>query len=307
MFKKVLVPLDGSPLAEYALQPAIRLARPTVDEDGSGRLVLLHVPVYEETMVPLAASGNMYWSEAPDAAERQRTVRRQAEGYLHTLRMTHEQPRLTVTTRVMEGDVAGVIVDTVAEGDVDLIVMGTHGRSGLSRWVMGSVAERVLHSAPCPVLTVRSETPIRHMLITLDGSPLAEKILEPALAVASKLGCEVTFLRVEQPPDYSPEFVSDLEKVEHGLGEHYLLDITSQPQEYLEGIIRRFQRRGLRLNGVVSYGPVAQAILDYVEYHDVDLIAMSTHGRTGPQRWVYGSVTEKILRRSPCAMLIVRP
>lgn len=307
MFKKVLVPLDGSPLAEHALQPAIRLARPAADELGSGRIILLQVPVYEEAMIPLAAGGNMYWSEAPDAAERQHTARRQAESYLHTFRVTHERPRLTITTKVTEGDVAGVIVDTAAEGNVDLIVMGTHGRSGLSRWVMGSVAERVLHSAPCPVLTIRSDTPIRHMLITLDGSPLAEKILEPALMVAEKLGCEVTLLRVEQPPDYSPKFVRELEKVEQGLGENYVMDVSAQTQNYLESLLGRFRRRGLPLKGVVSYGPVAQAILDYAEYHDVDLIAMSTHGRTGLQRWVYGSVTEKVLRSSPCAMLIVRP
>jgi nucleotide-binding universal stress UspA family protein len=302
-----MVPLDGSPLAEYALHPAIRLARPAVEEKGRGELVLLHVPVHGEAMVPLAAGGNMYWAEAPDAVERRRKAYRQAEGYIRTIRVSHESPRLAVVSKVIEGDVAGVILDTAEAEEIDLIVMGTHGRSGVSRWIMGSVTERVLHGAPCPVLAVRSDEPLQHMLITLDGSPLAERVLPPALAVAEKLGCHVTLLRVEQPPDYSPTFVHQLESVEAGLGEQYLMDIAAQPGEYLEQLISRFRPRNLSIQGVVTHGPVAQSILEFVEYHDVDLIAMSTHGRSGLQRWVYGSITEKVLRNAPCAMLVVRP
>lgn len=85
------------------------------------------------------------------------------------------------------------------------------------------------------------------------------------------------------------------------------MDISAQPHDYLEQLIRRFRPRGLRIKGVVANGLVAQAILDYAAYQDVDLIAMCTHGRTGLQRLVYGSVTEKTLHDSQCAMLVVRP
>jgi nucleotide-binding universal stress UspA family protein len=250
----------------------------------------------------------MYWVTAGNRTlEKERDVRRQAEAYLHTIRNCHECARLTVSIKVLDGDVASVIVDTAEDYDIDLIVMATHGRSGLSRWMLGSVTERVLHSAPCPVLTVRSDAPIRHMLITLDGSPLAEKVLKPALAAAEKFKCQVTLLHVEQPIDYSPEFATQLEQAEPGLGEQYLQDLSNQPNIYLERLIHQYRSRGLPLKGAICSGPVVQAILEYAEYHDVDLIAMCTHGRTGLQRWIYGSVTEKTLRTSQRAMLIVRP
>jgi nucleotide-binding universal stress UspA family protein len=308
MFKKILVPLDGSSLAEQALRPAIELARPFAVQSGQGHLLLLHVPVYDQTAIPLPAGSGLYWTDGDNSSmEKQRDARRRATEYLQTLRICHESPRLAVSTKVVDGDVAGIIVDMAEDHDIDLIVMATHGRSGLSRWMLGSVTERVLHSAPCPVLTVRSDVPIRHMLITLDGSPLSEKVLEPALAAAEKFNCEITLLHVEQPADYSPDFVTQLESVEPGLGEQYLQDISNQPDVYLDRLLNQLRPRDLPLKGAITGGPVVQTILEYAERQDVDLIAMSTHGRTGLQRWVYGSVTEKVLRHSPCAMLIVRP
>jgi nucleotide-binding universal stress UspA family protein len=145
------------------------------------------------------------------------------------------------------------------------------------------------------------------MLITLDGSPLAERVLEPALAAAESFNCEVTLLHVEQAVNYSPEFVTQLDHVEAGLGTQYLQDISNQPNVYLERLINQLRPRHLSLKGAITSGPVVQAILEFTEEHDVDLIAMSTHGRTGMRRWVYGSVAEKTLRGSQCAMLIVRP
>jgi nucleotide-binding universal stress UspA family protein len=308
MFKKILVPLDGSSLAEQAVRPAIDLARPFADQSGRGHLILLRVPVYDQEADPLLERGGISWVTAGNRTlEKERDVRRQVEAYLHTIRDCHDCARLAVSVKVIDGDVAGVIVDTAEDHDIDLIVMATHGRSGLSRWMLGSVTERVLHSAPCPVLTVQSDAPIRHVLITLDGSPLAEKVLGPALAAAEKFKCRVTLLHVEQPIDFSPDFATQLEQAEPGLGEQYLQDLYNQPNVYLERLIHQFRPRGLPIKGAISSCPVVQAILEYAEYHDVDLIAMCTHGRTGLQRWIYGSVTEKTLRSSRCAMLIVRP
>jgi nucleotide-binding universal stress UspA family protein len=308
MFKKILVPLDGSSLAEQALRPAIELARPFAVQSGQGHLLLLHVPAYDQTAVPLPAGSGLYWADGDNSwLERQRYARRRANDYLQTLRTCHESPRLAVSTKVVDGDVAGIIVDMAKDLNIDLIVMASHGRTGLQRWMLGSITERVLHSAHCPVLSVRTDAPIRHMLITLDGSPLAEKVLGPALAAADQFDCEITLLHVEQPADYAPDLVTQLEHVEAGLGEQYMQDIFNQPNVYLKGLLNQLRPRDLPLRGAISSGPVVQAILEYAEHHDIDLIAMSTHGRTGLQRWVYGSVTEKTLRSSQCAMLIVRP
>jgi nucleotide-binding universal stress UspA family protein len=145
------------------------------------------------------------------------------------------------------------------------------------------------------------------MLITVDGSPLAERVLEPALTTAERLHCDVTLFYVEQPLDYSPSYVNELEHAEAGLGEQYLLDLSNRAHLYLEQLTSRLKPYGLPIKSVLTSGPVANNILDYAENHEVDVIAMCTHGRTGLQRWVYGSVTEKVLRYSRCAMLIVRP
>jgi nucleotide-binding universal stress UspA family protein len=249
----------------------------------------------------------MYWSETPNLVEYERAAHRRAEEYLRSIHDLHASPRLAISTKVGGDDVASTIVDTAEAQEVELIVMSTRGRAALSRWMLGSVTERVLHSAPCPVLTLRANTPLRHMLITVDGSPLAERVLEPALTTAERLHCDVTLFYVEQPLDYSPSYVNELEHAEAGLGEQYLLDLSNRAHLYLEQLTIRLKPYGLPIKSVLTSGPVANNILDYAENHEVDVIAMCTHGRTGLQRWVYGSVTEKVLRYSRCAMLIVRP
>ena len=97
---------------------------------------------------------------------------------------------------ITDGDEASTILETASAENVDLIVMTTHGRTGLTRWVLGSVTERVLHDAPCPVLVMRTSTPLQKVLITLDGSVIAEYALEPGLAVARALDAQVRLLAV---------------------------------------------------------------------------------------------------------------
>lgn len=297
MFNKILVPLDGSPLAEQALEPALVMA-----EQGGGEVVLLRVPVLERMLVPALAGYGFLW---PDQSFE--VSRHEANEYLTTIQQARAHPGRTLRAKVVDGDIASVIVDTAAAEQVDLIVMSTHGYSGLTRWVLGSVAERVLHSASCPVIVVRSAEPISNVVITLDGSRLAEKALPPALEVARRLGAQVTLLRVVQDSEVNPTDVDYLEFLEHGLGRRLQEESYEHAEAYLQAMVALHQTPEQKVNVAVRFGGAAEAILGYADAHDVHLIAMVTHGRTGLRRWVYGSVTEKVLRSSNCAMLVVRP
>ncbi len=303
MFQKILVPLDSSDLAEYALSPAIQLA-----EQFESDLVLLHVLEHHTVFIPEGPDLMGHNLNVPQTAfsREELAAREYLVGINH--KIGAGQPNFNCYTRLEDGDPAGRILDTAVEEKADLIVMSTHGYSGVTRWVLGSVAEKVMRHAPCPVLVIRGRNPIQQALITLDGSSLAEASLPGGLAIAQALGADVTLLRVDDASDtVDPKEVMELNRNEHGLGERYRDSLYHDAEEYLARIQRQYRRDDLVVDTAVRYGKPATAILNYVETHPVDLIVMSTHGRTGLARWRYGSVTEKVLRSANCAMFISRP
>jgi nucleotide-binding universal stress UspA family protein len=298
MFDKILVPLDGSALAERALEPAVRLVEASdTSLDLERSLVLVHAVVPE--MV-----GEFAWLMREDPVEAQQ---HESGVYLEAIRAHLAQDGLVVRARVQEGDEASVIVDAAAVEDVDLIVMSSHGRTGILRWMLGSVTEKVLHRAPCPVLVARSARSIHRILVTLDGSPLAETALHPGLALAERLGASVTLLQVNTKPglaESQPLQYNWSRPAEGGQAESGAMTAA---ESYLDNLAATQRRAGLTVTAVHVTGNAADSILAFAEANDVDLIAMSTHGRTGLRRWLYGSVTGKVMRSAPCSMLIVRP
>jgi nucleotide-binding universal stress UspA family protein len=297
MFKKVLVPLDGSELAERALEPALAISRA-----ANAELLLLSIPSYHQVVPPAATGYGMVATDqivdlGYDAAK----------NYLAALARQARCANSRIRPLVVEGDVAGCIVDTAADEQVDLIVMTTHGYSGFTRWMLGSITERVLRGAPCPVLVVREAISPCKVLVNLDGSELAERALEPGLELARILSCQVTLLRADQG--------EDLSSVEQGMlqmaGAGSCQDLVDQGEDrlhyYLECLARQHRTPDLSIDTAVVQDKPAEAILAYAESEDIDLIVMATHGRGGVRRWVYGSVAEKVLRQAGCAMLIVRP
>jgi nucleotide-binding universal stress UspA family protein len=285
MFKKILVPLDGSQLSQRALEPAIAMSKHTGAE-----LLLVRTPVVDT--LSFAATGS-----------KQAEARNDALVYLEMIRKSNEQPDLHIQTQIIEGDVAGAIVDTALSELADLIVMSTHGYSGLTRWVLGSVTEKVLRSAPCPVLAVRAARHPQKVLITLDGSPLSDRATEPGLAVAQSLGAAVTLLRVV------PRVPTDgkLDEHERGLSRRMQEDLIEEAKDYLRVRSDAAARSGVPIKSEVRIGSPAEVILEQIEIYGTDLIVMATHGRTGLKRWVYGSVTAKVLRSVNCSMLVIRP
>jgi nucleotide-binding universal stress UspA family protein len=294
MYNKILVPLDGSELAERALPLAFQLV-----QQSEGEVVLVRALTPDRVLVPDALSGyGLLWPEKP-----LEDARAEARTYLNHWR-SKAPGGARVRYVLAEGSAAETIAETAVEEKADLIVMSSHGYSGLTRWMLGSVAERVLHAAHCPVLVIRGDLRIQHILLPLDGSELSERALRPTLDVAEVWGAKVTLLRAIRTVPLTD--IEALNTAERGLGQRYTEELVREAQDYLDFKARTSGRPRVELHTVVTPEPPADAILNYAERHPVDLIAMSTHGRTGLSRWMYGSVTEKVLRVSHRSMLVVR-
>ena len=297
MFKNILVPLDGSELAEEALSIATKFV-----ETNNAQLYVLRVVEAEILgVVPM----HPYDVRLPVDTATEKWE--QGRAYIE-----HKAQRYSVADRptiplIKRGSPAETILTVAEDYEIDLIIMSTHGRSGLTRWALGSVTERVLRHATCPVMTIRSAQTIKKILITLDGSELAESAILPTLAIAKVLDAEVTLLRVDEV--HTPDFatINTIERVEHGMGENMVLAEYHKAQDYVQQLVQRYSVEGVRLHAAIAEGNVAKGILSFANDGDFDMIAMSTHGRSGIRRWVYGSITEKVLRAYTGAMLVLRP
>jgi nucleotide-binding universal stress UspA family protein len=299
-FRKIVVPLDGSALAEQALEPAMTVAR-----HQEAELTFMRAPVVETLAVPVTeplGGVGLYWPEEGLDASREA-----CQEYLDAVAGKHRGEGVPLRVEVGEGRPDEAILAVSDEVGADLIVMSTHGYSGVTRWVLGSVTEKVLRASQVPVFVVRGSTSVQKMLVPLDGSALSEKAIEPALQVARALGADIVLFQAVPAKRVDPRKVESLEAVEHGLGEAMARSDRTDAQHYLEKTRQRHEDAGVTIETAVGATPAAESILDYAEHNKIQLIAMATHGRSGLRRWIYGSVTEKVLHRGCCSMLIVPP
>lgn len=278
MFEKILVPVDGSAFSEQIvddLQPILQLDYP--------ELHLLRV------IQPLRLSE---YERKP----------KEANEYLEGLTRKLSARRAKLFSHVEIGDPAAMILGFAAEHAVSLVAMSTHGHGGMLRWVRGSVAERVLRRCPVPVLLTnkegRAETQgFRRILVPLDGSDTAAQVLPLVKEIAPHFQSEVTLLCVEQPQVVvSPFAVPDSPPISAG----------RPAAEILAPFLEELRETGLQAKCETAVGPPAEWILETARSLDTDLLAMTTHGRSGPSRWLFGSVAEKVIRKSPCPLLVQR-
>jgi nucleotide-binding universal stress UspA family protein len=259
------------------------------------------IPVYMTAPV-VALEYEWAW---PEYAREE--MRLEAREYLDDIRERFSIPGVHLETMDVEGDAASMIVDTAIDEEVDLIVMSTHGWSGFKKWMLGSVTERVLHSGSCPVLAIHSPQPINRVAITLDGSPLAEEALEPGLDAAAGLGAGVTLVRVSEP---LPAGFNNSMQFNWEVGKDTAYQIGQQTRQeaenYLHEVARRVARHDLDIQYSAIEGQPVDKILEFANLHGIDMISMCTHGRTGLRRWLFGSVTAKVMHSFSGHMLIVR-
>jgi nucleotide-binding universal stress UspA family protein len=301
MYHRMLLPLDGSELAETALSYAKGIASRLGLE-----MLLLHVAgAGEAESLPLHQA---YIDHVSDRLGREMAeVQGKAGG----------QP--VVKGKVAVGYPAEEILRYAGEKEVDLILMATHGRSGISRWVMGSVADKVLGSSALPVLLVRAGMPQDmvyerwsnpKLLVPLDGSELAELVLPhvEALALAQDgAAAEVVLVRICEPLVLPPVTTPETTVNWGTTADQYLLESKKSAEKYLTQVQRGLADAGLKVSLEVLDGDPATGVIDYASQRQVNLIVMATHGRSGLGRWAYGSVAQKVLHGASCPILMVRP
>jgi nucleotide-binding universal stress UspA family protein len=306
MLKRILVPLDGSPLAEAVL--------PQVKE-----LATLHKA--EVVLLRVALAHTLPGVNAVDA---QVHAVDEAQTYLATLEPDLIAHGLTVKSVVRYGHAAEEILDHARAGEVDLIAMSTHGRSGIRRWVVGSVAETVLRHAPVPILLVRltgplpihatarpaEETtpglpdspavPIRHILCPVDLTPACREVMAAADAMAIRFDADLTILHAVYDP---------LDATCSHIPHPPMEQLREEMIQVAEATLRRQARRALgpspRASLVVVAGSPLQQILRFVKTHGVDLIVMGTTGKTGLDHMIMGSTAERVVRTAPCPVLSI--
>jgi nucleotide-binding universal stress UspA family protein len=297
MYKQMLIPLDGSNVSEQVLPYARSLARK------------LNLPV--ELLAVVDVVGLVASLPADEKSNVESLIADTWRGSAVFLeRISKTFPEVSVKCAVEKGRPGEVLIEKAAADSGTLIAMATHGRSGIDRWLLGSVAEKVLHGTRNPLLLVRAtksgesdgEAILKRVIVPLDGSLLAEKALPHATVLAKTMNLELMLFRaytltqiISTYDDYIPDW-NKLEALSKG-------EATS----YLDQKVRELKQNGLtHISPLVLEGEAAQQIIDLAKRTANSLVVICSHGRSGVGRWVLGSVAERVVRHSVGPVLLIR-
>jgi nucleotide-binding universal stress UspA family protein len=298
MYSKMLIPLDGSKTAEKVLPHARYLA---------GKLKipieLLAVIDIAEMATHISAEKARYLDTMIEDGVRASTT------YLRGIATTF--PDANVTCTVEKGRAEDTIIEK-SEADAGmLITMATHGRSGLNRFLLGSVAEKVLRGSANPLLLIRAadeakgegEVRLTSIVVPLDGSELAESVLPMVATMAKKLDLEIVLFRAYHIP-YNAYAGDDGYMVNY---DELIASVRDEANEYLEKKVAEVKKLGVaKVSAVTKEGFAGDEIIALGRKTPDNLIAMCSHGRSGVRRFVLGSVTETVVRHSGDAVLVAR-
>jgi nucleotide-binding universal stress UspA family protein len=270
-YQRILVPLDGSETAEFAIPYAADLAR-----HHNAQLILL--------TVSLEANGNGQQHQAEIE---------------HTLRTSG----IRVQLRVLDNRTSPKVIYNFLETErINLIVMSVQGHTSMMRWLFGSNIEKALNDLPVPIMLIR---PIYHTIVVpLDGSKWSESAIPKATELARTHHAELVLLHIYQSP------VSSYADQVALAGQQEMADQAyAQMREQLVSLRNRLRQEGLRAREQLIRGTnPAQAICDFVEAEEgITMIVMSTHGRTGLSRWLLGSVAQKVMKETRYPVTLVHP
>lgn len=292
--KRILMPTDFSSCADAALEHALFLA---AKHDAT--LYLLHVLVVDEDE-PVSVEDSFPAMDAIHQRMKERTrggdTRADSPRYIDVVEI-QEDVRRSVAAGL-------AIVDHATEHDIDLIVIGTHGRRGLRRFLVGSVAEEVVRTAPCDVLTIRDrehaerlERPER-ILVPFDFSAGAEASLEVATGLAREYDARLDLVHVISPPL---------------IAEGHGVPMPSwAPMEMARALVEELDQRlaavatRCQATSHLKQGNPGPEILDCAEEHASDLIVIGRHGGHASARWLLGSVAERVVRGASCPVLVIQ-
>lgn len=286
IYNRVLVPLDGSSAAEFAIRFASDLA-----SKHDAELILLYL---DYLPVPGGKA---------ERAEEGARSREQIEAYLDGLRKGLRAAGIrTHVEHISTRDLAGTLYKMIEAERVSAVVMSTQGRAAMMRWLFGTGVERALNEFPVPLLLVRPM--YQRIVVPLDGSRWSESAIPRASELARVHDAELVLLHIYQPKDsdYAGQWAlaGHQQIAEQSLG---------QMQEQLAAMRNRLRAEGLRARDVIIRGTnPAQTICDFVESEDgISMVVMSTHGRTGLARWLVGSVAQQVIKHARCPVMLVYP
>jgi nucleotide-binding universal stress UspA family protein len=277
LLDRIIVPLDGSAVAEMILPDVRRILRLAGSE-----IILIR------SEFPVLA--DVYPSVVHD------TALEDAKTYLQNVADRLSEEGVRTRTIVDFGPAAEFVLRIARQERATLIALATHGRTGATRALMGSVAEQIIRKSAVPVVAFRSlpagpaesfptgeRRQVRNILLPLDRSERAIRALDPAADLCRLFGARLILLHILESDE----------------------DSTSA-QAFLQAVEARADSQGIVVTSLVERGNVVDEILDVARFHDADLIAMATHGRRGLSRLVTGSVTEGVLRKAFIPVLVLR-
>ena len=300
MINHILVPLDGSTLAECVL-PHVAAIAPV----SNAHITLLHV------MQPLQAG---HGSSAVDPVE-WHMQKQNLEKYLEKIvGQLNDAGILGVEGVILEGNAANSVVDFARSHNVDLIVLSTHGQSGLSRWNVSSVVQKILLGSYRSLLLIRayerSSTAVtkvryRRLFVGMDGSSRSEFVLPFAISLAEFHNSQVILETVIEKPQIVGRL--PLSNEDKALINHLIEKNYEDATHYLQQLVTQFSMKDLKLRAHVSIGDHALAVLhDMAEESNADLVLLVAHGHSGERRWPYGSVTTSFIAYGNSSLLIMQ-
>jgi nucleotide-binding universal stress UspA family protein len=286
----ILVPYDFSAWSDAALRRGVDLAK-----TAQGRLHLLHA-------LPWPVTGVMPYDMALPAGVWD-SMRESALEKLEEVRVSVEKQGVQATVEVSPLLAVEAITTVAAERKADLIAMGTRGLTGLKHVVLGSVAERTVRHAPCPVLTVKENdtgAPIRRIVLATDFSAPSEHAREAGVALARHLGAEVHLVHAFDVP------LAVVTPYEVAVPDNLIVEAREAARKKLEAELEAIRRQGIQATAHLAEVPAAPAIAEVAREVKADLVVVGTHGRTGFKHVLLGSVAERTIRLAPCAVLTVK-
>lgn len=296
-YEKILVPLDGSELAEVALPYAEQLAGKLGSE-----IILLHV----------SGSTERSYDQLPDMYYIKKKVEATWYG-AQTYPLKSAETEVKVESEIVVGNPAEAIVEYVDKKDIALIIMATHGRTGIRRWALGSVADKVVRAINRPVMLIRARDAhtavcergmLTKILVPLDGSAESEAVIPYVRELGSKLKAEIVLF--ESVPRIDHVYGAEMTVARVPYTDEEMEPLKAEAEVYLERVGNLLKDSGITLGTEVTIGDAAEEIIKLSDKIPVDMVAMSTHGRSGISRWSLGSVAIKVLHAGNTPLLLVK-
>ena len=299
MFDPVLVPLDGSLLAECVLSHAVAIARAF-----DAKLVLLRVLDKKQASEKNQLFDLVNWQ----------INKAGAKVYMDKISARLQKSGLQVETAILEGLVAETITEYAQSHGTKLIVLSSHGRSGLSQWGISSSTQKIIFSAPTSVFIVRANQPVAsesierqyvRIIVPLDGSRRAENVLPMVSVLARFHQSKISIVHVVKKPEMARQMPLTGEDVD--LSERIVARNRDEAIRYLDQVRLHSPLEGIDLQTALLPSDNAAAVLhDMVDQENIDMVALSAHGYSGNNQWPYGSMVNNFILYSKVPLLIVQ-